>query len=440
MKIRWSYYTDIHKNDNIVILNKLSNDNIIGVTYDTFAAIEKFIENPFKCNDNLKRIISELYIKNFVVDASISQEEEISEFLDKRNNTISNSASIYFMPTLDCNMRCTYCAIGNVTCINSNKKMSNECIEQTVKFLESNQYIIAANNLSVVLFGGEPSLAFQENIKFIKLLNNSELLSHKVNYLIVTNGYAWTEKQFDILIENKISNFQITLDGPQIIHDRRRINAFGEGTFNRIIQNIYLLKDKPVNIVIRINVDEQNCLFISQLLKDLSKEGLEKRVSIQIAPVDPSHYSNSNGYSPQILNSYYDIYKNAFELGFYVCEWKRSCSIYNAGFLAVDPDGYLYKCPEEVGQPMKIIGDVYNGFNETLQERIKPCLRKKCNQCKYLKLCNGGCVTMREVVGKEFCFKEPLSIIRDSYLTNKYNSDMETLRKNEIKNMMVSTL
>lgn len=42
MKIRWSYYTDIHKNDNIVILNKLSNDNIIGVTYDTFAAIEKF--------------------------------------------------------------------------------------------------------------------------------------------------------------------------------------------------------------------------------------------------------------------------------------------------------------------------------------------------------------------------------------------------------------
>lgn len=441
MKLKLSYYTQAIENDEGIILHHLSDRKKVFISKTMFENINKYINGIFECDTDTKKAIAQLFAYGFIIKDEISEEDEIENYLQIKNNRYAAKISegvLYFLPTLDCNLRCTYCVIGTEICKSNNKKMSDECISKTVEFLINDKCFSKLSNLSVVLFGGEPSLAVEQNIKFMRLLNKKMGEEKTIVYALVSNGYEWSEKDFDELILNGLSSIQITLDGPPEIHNNRRISKYGEGTFDIIFKNIEMMIKREISIIIRINVDTNNYLYVDELLELLSKKEFQHRVALQLAPVDPSDYCDTNGYDMAVLKGFDKIYKKAFKLGFNVFEWSRGCSSEMDGFLAISPNGDLYKCPSFVGKSNRIIGNVYSGYNEKYIDSLNKELSVRCKRCKYLSYCNGGCQAMLESEGVDgtFCFLEANQAIIDSYLKHKYNYNGEILQANRIKDII----
>ena len=84
------------------------------------------------------------------------------------------------------------------------------------------------HNLSIDWYGGEPLLEMDliKNMskQFIAICQEKEV---QYNSSMVTNGYHLTPQIAKELKELKVENIQITIDGPEDIHNARRILANG---------------------------------------------------------------------------------------------------------------------------------------------------------------------------------------------------------------------
>ena len=160
--------------------------------------------------------------------------------------------------------------------------------------------------------------------------------------------------------------------------------------------------------------------------------GLNKRIILSINPVDPSDHSLQNGYSIDVLEKFDGIFKKAFSMGFDIMPWARGCSTVSKGIIAIGPNGDIYKCPAFVGRSLKTIGNINDGFyNKFTNNRVEK-LSKKCRLCKYLPICHGGCLAIKENLGEEFCFYDANHIILNSYATNKYNFTKKEIDYNRL--------
>lgn len=74
---------------------------------------------------------------------------------------------------------------------------------------------------------------------------------------VITNGYLLNKEISDELVELGITFVQVTIDGDKHTHDERRMLHNGNGTYDRIIQNLLEANDK-LNIAVRVNISKDN--------------------------------------------------------------------------------------------------------------------------------------------------------------------------------------
>ena len=96
---------------------------------------------------------------------------------------------------------------------------------------------------SVVLHGGEPLLMGPSNLSYL-LEKLRTALSDRYTISIQSNGVLITEEILDICSRFRTS-VAVSIDGPQRIHDKSRINHRGKGTFDEVMKGIDLLKSHP---------------------------------------------------------------------------------------------------------------------------------------------------------------------------------------------------
>ena len=72
---------------------------------------------------------------------------------------------------------------------------------------------------------------------------------------VITNGLLLTEEVVDRLIPCGLNGIKVTLDGDHDTHNRMRPLRGGQGTFDRIIENVKRVADR-CNISIGGNFDE----------------------------------------------------------------------------------------------------------------------------------------------------------------------------------------
>lgn len=210
-------------------------------------------------------------------------EEESSEFY------INEPLKIAIYVTFLCNLRCTYC-FENSDYHSKTGVVQPEVIDNmfnAISKLQELRKIRGANNdkTVVTLFGGEPLLKRKEQLQAIKkILNLCKLNGYQV--AIDTNGvhlgfYA------KLLSQYNIDFIQVTLDGPEDIHDKRRIFADGSGSFLYIVESIDQALDEGLIINLRINVDEMNIMHLPDLADFIIQKGwLNKGVKVGINPVN----------------------------------------------------------------------------------------------------------------------------------------------------------
>ena len=154
---------------------------------------------------------------------------------------------VHFQLTRNCNLRCSFCGqwgrkgfFSNAAGVDMELDEWKRVVDSLVEYRKT-----TGINPSVMLWGGEPLvfLHFREISEYIRM-NGFELG-------LITNG-VFIDKYVDILKQD-FKKIYISVDGPQEIHDKIR----GRGVFERVRNNVQLLKGGNAEIVIMTVLTEE---------------------------------------------------------------------------------------------------------------------------------------------------------------------------------------
>ncbi len=145
---------------------------------------------------------------------------------------------LIIQPTPFCNIDCSYCYLPDRK---NTGKISQATIEKIAdRLLESN---LLQKDFTVVFHAGEPLVlppSFYRHI-FETLNARFSGLPYKVSYSIQTNGMLITHEWCELINEFEV-RIGVSIDGPQFIHDAKRKNRNGKGTFNEAMRGVGLLQ------------------------------------------------------------------------------------------------------------------------------------------------------------------------------------------------------
>lgn len=313
----------------------------------------------------------------------------------------TTTRGITVIPTHACNLACKYCYQGHGNVLSST--MSEGTIKRTIEYIKKNAKV--CRKLDLNFYGGEPLLfpdiAFRI-IEELKQFADENDIQFSVSF--TTNGTLLTEEILEKL-KNYNYRVQITFCGPKEIHDTIRVDKKGNGTYEKLMDVIKLLKKHDAAFHLRVDVDQGNYDTIILLLEDLKKRGFEG-LYIGFCPIsDDICYTELERDVKRVgVVALTRLCKIADDMGFktnpyYIHNFIEKCSALSDNFLAIDPRGDVYKCiaasnyTEHKFGTLNESGDLvdinYEAYcNWTLRD---PLLIEECVECKFAPLCGGGC-------------------------------------------------
>jgi uncharacterized protein len=405
----------------------------------TYALMEDYgtlisnqIINKHKVKVNSKILVDKLNIIEKKIEENkifSSHRPKTLKFADSlqtiRHKLDSGIEYIILNITDQCNMRCTYCTYSGTYAderTHSNRYMSFEIAQKAVDF-----YILHSSESKkrlVIFYGGEPLL----NIKLIKDIVNYINKKYKnivIDFNLNTNGVLLDQNVINFLIENKFS-ISVSLNGPRQMHDKHRILKNGTGTFDKVVQNLKMLKqhdqeyyNKAVTFIVTIapsfNLVELERFFSSfdlmtanNLLVTYVNDRDTTFFDLYDAdPLDPKieeyHRILTDKYIEEAIAE--KIHENKFLDGLYkhriqpIIDRRREhlsdvhcpkgICIPGTGRLFVSTKGDLFIC-ERMGEHI-CVGNVKRGFDLEaifgLMEKWRSIIEKECINCWALRLC-----------------------------------------------------
>lgn len=144
-----------------------------------------------------------------------------------------------------CNLNCTYCYVyhlGDDGWKNNPVRMSRETIN-AIALSFKQLYQFQQKSFAIVIHGGEPFLLRYKDLEYL-FQSLRQSLPDYTTISIQTNGILLNEKLIDLCHQYHVT-ISISLDGPEKINDALRIDHKNQGSFNRIIHAIELIKNHP---------------------------------------------------------------------------------------------------------------------------------------------------------------------------------------------------
>lgn len=322
----------------------------------------------------------------------------------------------------NCNLRCKYCFYHSLTGIRKVKDYGIMDID-TLELIVEKALMFADHVCTFAFQGGEPTLAglafYQQLVEFQKKHNIKNVEVHNA---IQTNGIIIDDTWARFFAEN---NFLvgISLDGPKKIHDAIRVDAKGEGTFNKVMHSIQLFDKYQVEYNILSVIDSYVARHIGKTYQFFRKNGFNY---LQFIPcLDPLD-ENPGGYEYSLTPERYAYFlKSLFDLwhkditggqkvsirffdnlvGLLMGIRPEACGmqgVCNCQFI-IEADGGVYPCDFYVLDEWYLGSIKDAGFSELkfseagkqfveVSKHIDP----KCTDCKWFFLCRGGCRRSRE--------------------------------------------
>ena len=373
--------------------------------FDIYNNIDKLVYEDLDAKT--KDLVDNMLEGGYIIQDS-SDELKMIKYKHLTSKFNSNTLGLTIAPTLDCNFACPYC-------YETPKKgfMSEEVQNSIIDMIEKR--VKKVNAISVSWYGGEPLLGkdivLSLSDRIVNICNENNI---EYSAFMITNGFLLNEELIDKLKKLKVTGYQITIDGPPRIHnERRRLRGEKRDTFNKLIENIKILKAKNLDVNIRVNVDSTNIEYIDELL-DILKENELNDLIFHFGHVKTDYSDVCNSIKATCLNDReyadfdFECRKKLLDKGFtnesmeyYPSLKSNYCGADCVSSYVIDAEGYMYKCWTDVGKEEYSIGNVIS-FGENGQDEKSwmnninyllwsPFEFKECRECWLLPICMGGC-------------------------------------------------
>jgi uncharacterized protein len=203
--------------------------------------------------------------------------------------------------TSDCNLRCVYCNFTYQAGEHARQSNSLEVLTDSVNYFLDHSG--EGEHRVISFYGGEPLLAI-DNIRLVLGILEKRGLKDSVELVLDTNATLVDDEIVELIASNDI-RLQISLDGPEHVHDANRVFANGKGSHATVMQNIKRLSKKLPDYVNKAlymatlappyEIEEIDSYF-QNLHSDLGIEG-EAHVMANFASINHvlDHYTELHG-------------------------------------------------------------------------------------------------------------------------------------------------
>lgn len=187
-----------------------------------------------------------------------------------------------------CNLNCRYCYASGGNYNSFEGLMSINVAKKIIDVFYQKYRMIK----QIQFFGGEPLLNVPI-IKFVCEYIEEKFKNHEIDlmpqFTTVTNGTIYNENFIELLNRYHIA-VTVSIDGPQVVHDKMRVYNDGNGTFDKILENILMMKknsQQPIAVECTYNFAHvEHSISILDVVKYV-KDTL-KIDSIHLTPVSAS--------------------------------------------------------------------------------------------------------------------------------------------------------
>jgi uncharacterized protein len=417
--------------DDVFLLNTLTDAQLI-VSPDVAALLDR--QSFDVLTDSEREAVDVLKENGFFVSDYAADRRALEEYF----LSIKHSAEelhITVLTTLQCNFACGYCYQGDREDFNQfADKMTLETSARLAAWIEGELDRLRPAKFAMTFFGGEPLL----NLPVVYDLADRTWAATQARGIpqslsMITNGLLLTTDVVDRLVPRGLRGIKVTLDGDQATHDRMRPLRGGQGTFDRIIDNIRKVADRT-RISIGGNFDESSADSFPALLDFLKEQDFaDKLVKVNFKPIvrdQPPPAPTLKGMLPLVPvnelgkplggscmtsvggggGSTCDSCSFLDEKMAFLREETRRhglpgpsgvpggpCHVHHANAHTIGPDGSLYGCPGFTGEKAMSTGHIdgraesWREHNRNRFDTLDPW--KQCGDCAFIPTCAGGCLT-----------------------------------------------
>lgn len=377
------YFT--YGND-LVIYNSMSN-NYIKINNCTIEKLKTFVAQDDYYN-------SDLLDYGILTELNDCEEKLLcdSTYYSYINN---NTLAITIITTRACNFRCQYCPQNH-----NGGFMEKEIYNRIYKFILKN--ITDYSKIKITLFGGEPTLAYNNYSDFLDKINDlCKFYKRKFEGVMISNGYLLNKELIKNLYKKNITQFQITLDGSKENHNSNRPFIDSTNTFDVIYENLLNILHskelKNLSIAIRINCTKELIDNIDNWTYLYEPFSTDNRFLINLGVVQDRGGEYIKDFSGELISESDDIYfmaKNKLSNHIFYEDYINKnyfvCKDVSRGSYTIDVDGQIRSCSNIYTD--NIIGYL-NKFGSAVFDKRKDFLYLKnnsvCKGCVVEPLCHG---------------------------------------------------
>lgn len=329
----------------------------------------------------------------------------------------------------DCNLACTYCFYLRKSALYpaERPRMSPEMLETYIRQLFEAQ---PGPEVSLAWQGGEPTLMGLDFFeRAVELATRHARPGQRIAHSIQTNGVLVDERwcaffrRHDFLVG-------ISIDGPEAVHNRFRVNRGGSGVHAQVVRAYRLLRDHGVrtNILCTVNAANQRRAldvyrhFRDELQADYIQfipvvealpavPGKRRRRPVSAESVDPERFGrflvavfdewSRRDIGAVTVHNFEAVAANLLGAPAIVCVFAETCG----GAPVIEHNGDVYSCDHYVDERHRL-----GNIGETPLAELMACERqaafgaakrddlpRQCRQCRFLPLCRGECPRNRFV-------------------------------------------
>ncbi len=328
-------------------------------------------------------------------------------------------SEVFYFPTVKLGTYCFYLekeALFHETKVH---QMSPEIQEEMIRQVMQQ----SGDSVSFVWQGGEPALMgfgfYKRAIELEKKYGHDQSVGNgfQTNGILLDREWARFFKEYDWLIG-------LSLDGPQHIHDRYRLDKGQRPTWEKVERVARMLLEEGVAVNAMCCITDYSSYFAEELYNYYKNIGLTWMQFIPIVETDKEDRTRAASFSltdekyGHFLVKLFDLWYNDIVDGVattsvrdfdslfhhYVgfdppeCIQQKECGTY----VVIEHNGNVYSCDFFV-EPRHRLGNIRHNriidmLNSKKQDdfgKAKSLLPRKCKQCLWYHQCYGGCIKDR---------------------------------------------
>ncbi len=307
--------------------------------------------------------------------------------------------------THNCNLRCRYCYAGEKRRCDMTPEVMRKAIDLALSETKG--------AFTVSFFGGEPLLKRELMREGLEYANGrAKETGNTVGFQISTNGTLINDSFLDLAEKWGIA-LSISVDGIREAHDAHRVFPDGSGSFDVIDRKLPGILERLPYTAIMLVVTPETAKYLPQSADYFLDKGVRFVVSTpnyaadwdvgSLKTLEKSYrklarsYIKRVGRSQKFFLSVLDNKIATHTRG--PCSEREKCSAGKSD-ISVAPSGRIYPCVQFVkddSDDSHVIGDVFNGFNETRRAEIFEESRRQkqhCPDCAINDRCNNWCACL----------------------------------------------